>query len=179
MYDLIPHAPCPTSDPTRTTTEPTAAGALGSLQTQLTNKSMKKKNQLAAPASQPVPPPKTASPSAASTEVNAIQYSESLGGNKKGKNKSKKYDNEKEYKTQNPDVDSKNKRKEKFHCLIYGGDHFTKECPCREEVSKFLKNSPNPTVLKDHFPTQQQFIDHQSLHGPSSSFIDEVKNDVK
>ena len=36
-----------------------------------------------------------------------------------------------------------------------------------------MKISPTPTVLKDPFPTQQQLIDHQSLHGPSSS-IDEV-----
>ena len=59
--------------------------------------------------------------------------------------------------------------------LIGGGDHFTKKCPHHEEVNKFLKISPTLTVLKDPFPTQQQLIDHQSLHGPSSSFIDEVK----
>ena len=37
-----------------------------------------------------------------------------------------------------------------------------------------MKGSSNPIVLKDPFPTQQQLIDHQSLHGPSSS-IHEVK----
>ena len=37
-----------------------------------------------------------------------------------------------------------------------------------------LKGSPTLEVLKDPFPTQQQLIDHQYLHGPSSS-IDEVK----
>ena len=37
-----------------------------------------------------------------------------------------------------------------------------------------MKKSPTPPVRKGPFPTQQQLIDHQSLHGPSSS-IDEVK----
>ena len=83
--------------------------------------------------------PKTASPPIASTKVNAIQSTKSLGGKKKGKNKSNKYDNQHEgNKTQNLDVDSKNKRKENFPCLICGGDHFTKECPHQEEVSKFF-----------------------------------------
>ena len=38
-----------------------------------------------------------------------------------------------------------------------------------------MKNSPTLVVLTDPFPTQNQLIDHQSLHGPSSSSIDEVK----
>ena len=62
----------------------------------------------------------------------------------------------------------------KYPFLICGVYHFTKEFPHREEVNKFLKGSPTPTILKDPFPTQQQLIDHQSLHGPSS-LIDEVK----
>ena len=75
---------------------------------------MKKKNQLATPASQPVPPPKTASSPIVSTKVNAIQSAQYSGGKKKGKNKSKKYDNQQEGKTKNPDLDPKNKRKESF-----------------------------------------------------------------
>ena len=43
------------------------------------------------------------------------------------------------------------------------------------EVSNFLKKAYTPTVLIDPFHTQQQLIDHQSLHGPSSSTIDEFK----
>ena len=87
----------------------------------------------------------------------------------------KKLDNQREGNTPpNPYADSKGKIKIKYPCLICGGDHFTKECPRREEVNKFLKGSSNPTVLKDPFPTQQQLIYHQSLHWPSSS-IDEVK----
>ena len=45
----------------------------------------------------------------------------------KGKNKSKKPDNQQEgNKTQNSDIDSKDKRKVKYPCLICGGDHFMK-----------------------------------------------------
>ena len=38
-----------------------------------------------------------------------------------------------------------------------------------------MKRSPTLAVLTNPFPTQQQLIDHQSLHGPSSSSIDEFK----
>ena len=104
-----------------------------------------------------------------------VQSIESSGGKKKGKNKSKKTDNQQEgNKTQNTDNDSKGKRKVKYPCLIYGGDEFTKEFPFCEEVGKFLKASPTPAVLKDPFPSQQQLIDHKSLNETSSS-IDEVR----
>ena len=46
-------------------------------------------------------------------------------------------------------------QKVKYPSLICGGDHFTKECPRHEEVSKFLKTSPTPAVLKDPFSSQQ------------------------
>ena len=44
-----------------------------------------------------------------------------------------------------------------------------KECPCHEEMSKFLKSNPSPTVLTDPFLSQQQLIDHMSNQGTSSS----------
>ena len=62
----------------------------------------------------------------ASSEVNVIKSTESSNEKKKGKNKSKKPDNQQESnKPQNPDIDSKGKRKVDYPCLIYGGDHFT------------------------------------------------------
>ena len=126
LYDLIDHAPCPTSDPSRLATEPPVDGILGSVQTQTAMKSTKKKNQPVAPVSQPTPPTETSPPPIASLEVNAVQSIEYLGGKNKGKNKSKKYDNEQEgNRPHNPDADSKNKRKVKYLCLIFGGDHFT------------------------------------------------------
>ena len=72
-------------------------------------------------------------------------------------------------------VESRNKRKEKFPCLICGGDHFTKECPCHEEVGKFIKNTPTLAILIDTFPTQNKLIEHQSFHGYYLSSKYEVK----
>ena len=130
--------------------------------------------QATTPSNQQAPPSKTASSLVASAEVNAVQSTESSGGKKKGKTKPKNPDNQQEgNKTQNLDNDSKGKRKVKYPCFIYGGDHFTKECPRHEEFSKFLKDSPTPVVLKDPFPSQQQLIDHKSLNETYSS-TDEV-----
>ena len=50
-------------------------------------------------------------------------------------------------KSPNPDAYLKGNIKVKYPCLICGGHHFTKECPDREEVNKFLKNSPTRSVL--------------------------------
>ena len=90
LYDLIPHAPRPTTDPSRPATEPPIDGILGFVQTQTTTKYSKRKNQTASP---PIPPSKTAPSPIAFVEVNAVQSAESFGGKKKGKNKSKKLDN--------------------------------------------------------------------------------------
>ena len=59
--------------------------------------------------------------------------------------------------------------KEKYPYLLCGGDHFSKECPRRDEISQFLKSNPAPAVLTDPFPSQQQLIDHMSNQGNSSS----------
>ena len=72
LYDLIPHTPHPTSDPSRPITEPLTDGVLGSFQTQLKKKFVKNQNQPTARAIQLVLLPKTASPPIASTEVNVI-----------------------------------------------------------------------------------------------------------
>ena len=87
----------------------------------------KKQTQTATSANQPSPPSKTTPSPVASADVNAIQSTEFSSGKKKGKNKSKNPDNQQEgNKPQNPDVDSKGKRKVKYPCLICEGDHFTK-----------------------------------------------------
>ena len=53
--------------------------------------------------------------------------------------------------------------------MLCCGDHFSKECPCRDEISQFLKSNPAPAVLMDPFPYQQQLIDHMSNKENSSS----------
>ena len=106
----------------------------------MATKPSKKQNLATTLSNQPTPSTKPIPSHVASAEVNTIQSNESSNREKKGKNKSKKPDNQQEgNKTQNSDVDSKGKRKVKFPCLICGGDQFTKECPNPEEVSNFLK----------------------------------------
>ena len=148
LYDLIPHTSRPTLDPSRHATKAPVDGILGSVQTQLKTKYVKKKNQ---PFNQPIPPPKTTSPLVVSIEVNAIQSAESSRGKKKTKNKTNKSDKQQEGKTQNHDVDSKNKGKEKFPYLIHGGDHFTKEC-LRGGSQQFFEKSIHPDSSYRPFP---------------------------
>ena len=62
LYDLIPHAPRTTTDPSRPTTEPHADRILGLVQT-----------QTATPSNQLAPSAKTTPSPVASTEVNVIQ----------------------------------------------------------------------------------------------------------
>ena len=105
-----------------------------------------------------------------SSEVNAIQSMQTPDSIKKGKGKSKKLGNQQE----NPNAtatenDNKGKRKAKYPCLLCGGDCFTKECPCLEEINKFIKSNPTPVVLTNPFLSQQQLIDHMSNQGTSSS----------
>ena len=87
------------------------------------------------------------------------------GGKKKGKNKKKKYSKEKNDATEPTDE----KRKPRYPCLICDQDHFTKECPHSAEVSKIVKGSPIPIVLKDPFPTQDS-----NMVGSSSNPIEDI-----
>ena len=71
LYDLIPHAPQPTTDPSRPATERPTDGIPGLVQTQTTAKYSKK--QTTTLSNQQTPPSKTTSSPIASTEVNAVQ----------------------------------------------------------------------------------------------------------
>ena len=59
--------------------------------------------------------------------------------------------------------------KDKYPCLLCGGDHFMKEFPRCENISKFMKINPTPIVLTNPFSSQQQLIDHMFNQGTSSS----------
>ena len=43
-----------------------------------------------------------------------------------------------------------------FSCMIYGEDHYMKECPHHDEVTKFLKGTSQLAILTDPFPPPQQ-----------------------
>ena len=115
----------------------------------------------------PTKQPQTATPTPStpkvSAEVDSIKTTQTLGNNKKkGKNKNKKPGNQQENPRPTNNDNDKGKRKEKYPCLLCRGDHFSKECPRRDEISQFLKSNPAPVVFTDPFPSQQQLIGHMS-----------------
>jgi hypothetical protein len=105
--------------------------------------------------------PSPTPPTGKTSEVNAVQSTpadknKSIKG--KGKNKEDKNTLQAE-KTKTPPVDDRDKHKPQYPCLIYGDDHYTKDCPRRAEVTKFLQGAPKPpapAILSQPFPSQQQ-----------------------
>jgi hypothetical protein len=161
LYDFLPDAPRPST--TTTSTTPAAShvvdGVIGTFHAQ----------PQSAQAS-PTNPKSTASnvqnalsptPSTDKTsEVNSVQ-STPAGKNKskkgKGKNKEDKNNLQSE-KSKTQPVDDKDKCKPRYPCLICGDDHYTKDCPRRVEVTKFLQGTvkpPTPVILSQPFPSQQ------------------------
>ena len=80
LYDLIPQAPRPSTDPTKPPVETPVDGIFGSIQSPSTTK----------PAKQPQTSTPTPSTPKVSSEVNSIQRTQTSGNKKKGKNKNKK-----------------------------------------------------------------------------------------
>ena len=125
-------------DPTKPPIENLVNGVVGSIQPlSAVNPSKQQITSTTAPSTPTV-----------STKVNAIQSMQTPSNKKKGKGKNKKPGNQQE----NPKAtalknDNKGKRKDKYPYLLCGGGHFMKECPRHEEISKFLKSNPTPTVL--------------------------------
>lgn len=59
-----------------------------------------------------------------------------------------------------------------YPCLIFDEYHYTKECPHHTKVSKIVKSSPTPTVLKDPFPPQDsEMVFHDQY---SSSALENI-----
>jgi hypothetical protein len=110
--------------------------------------------------------------------VNVVQ-STPTGKNKskkgRGKNKESKNNNQNE-KTKTPPIEDRDKRKPRYPCLICGDDHYTKDCPRRAEVNKFLQGTPKPStpaVLSQPFPSQQQasLVIHDQPSTSTSSYV--------
>ena len=40
--------------------------------------------------------------------------------------------------------------------MIYGDDHYTKDYPHKDQVTKFLKGDFEPAILTNPFPPQKQ-----------------------
>lgn len=89
------------------------------------------------------------------SEVNTI---ESFAGKGKQSRKKKKGKGKVKQDTHSKDKSNKNEpydenKKPRYPCLICVEGNYT-ECPHHAKVSKFVKSSPTPIVLKDPFPPQ-------------------------
>jgi hypothetical protein len=134
LYDLIPDAPRPSTNPTPT--PPVAShvvdGVIGTFhaETQSTHAShTNPKSTTSNVQNTPTPTPS----SGKTSEVNSVQ-STPTGKNQnkkkgKGKNKEDKNNNQQSEKAKTQPVDEKDKRKPRYPCLICGDDHYTKDCP--------------------------------------------------
>jgi hypothetical protein len=96
------------------------------------------------------------SPQTQISEVNVVQFSPSQQsrGKKKTKNKSKNTNNNEQPKnpSQTPATKKKPHRKLKFPCIICGDDHYTQDCPHRNEVAKIFQGNSQLVVLSQPFP---------------------------
>jgi hypothetical protein len=129
-------------------------------------------------------------PTGKTSKVNVVQ-STPAGKNKsrKGKDKNKEdKNNSQAERTKTPPIDDRDKRKPGYPCLICGDDHYTKDCPRRAKVTKFLQGTPKaptPGVLSQPFPSQQQaqLVIHGQPSPSNTSYVlmctgDSKKNDI-
>lgn len=108
------------------------------------------------------------------SEINVVESSTSKckqsRDKKKGKCKAKQDTHSKEKSNNNEPFDEN--KKPRYPCLICEEDHYTKECPNCVEVSKFVKSSPTPIVLKDPFPPQgSKIVSHDQSSSSASADI--------
>jgi hypothetical protein len=177
LYNLLPELPRPGTSSTSTTPAASHAadGVIGTTHTHshsvssTTPKSTSSNVQNA---------PSPATPTGKTSEVNVVQ-STPTGKNKskkgRGKNKEGKNNNQTEQPKNTP-VEDRDKRKPRYPCLICGDDHYTKDCPRRAEVTKFLQGTPKPStpaVLSQPFPSQQQaqLVIHDQPSTSTTSYV--------
>jgi hypothetical protein len=184
LYDLLPDLPRPG---TSTSSAPPVAshaadGVIGSTHSHshsvsTTTPKSTSSNVQSAPS--PAPPPGKTS------EVNVVQ-STPAGKTKsrkgRGKNKEGKNNNPNEQ-TKSPPVDDRDKRKPRYPCLICGDDHYTKDCPRRAEVNKFLQGTPKPSTPAVLSQQQASLVIHDQPSTSTQSYVlmctgDSTKNNV-
>jgi hypothetical protein len=137
LYDLLPNVAQANTDPSKPSSSSHVDGVIGSIKTQ----SFSQSTTLS-----------STSPQTQISKVNAIQStpSQQSGGKKKTKNKSK--NNNEQPKNQTPTTEKKPQRKLKFPCIISGDDHYTRDYPLHNEVSKIFQGKSQPVVLTQPFP---------------------------
>jgi hypothetical protein len=132
LYDLLPDAPRPSTSATSTTPAAYHAvdGVIGTFHAQphsiqISSNNPKPISSNVQNAPSPTPPTRK------TFEVNSVQSTPAdKNKSKKGKGKNKEDKNNPHFeKTKTPPIDDKDKRKPRYPCLIYGDDHYTKDCP--------------------------------------------------
>jgi hypothetical protein len=192
LYDFLPNAPHPSTTTTSTTIAASHVvdGVIGTFHTD--TKSMFSTHTNPKSTSYNVQGALTPTPSTSKTyEVNSVQSTPTdKNKSKKGKDKNKedRNNNPQSKKSKTQPVDDKDKHKPRYHCIIYGEDHYTKDCPRRVEVTKFLQGTRKPpthVVLSQPFPSQmkaQLVIHNQTSPSTTSYFLmctsDSRKNDI-
>jgi hypothetical protein len=177
LYDLLPDLPRPNNSSTSTTPAAShaAGGVIGSSQAQPHSvSSVNPKSASSNVQNDSFPAP----PTGKTSEVNAVQSTPA------GKNKSKKgrvknkegKNNSPAEQTKTTPVDDQDKRKPRYPCLIFGDDHYTKDCPRHAKVTKFLQGTPKPpapVVLSQPFPSQQQaqLVIHDQPSSSTTSYV--------
>jgi hypothetical protein len=174
LYELIPNATRPSNDPSKPSNSSHADGVIGSVKTQSKTQStgtIQRPTSTAAPSS--TTPSSTPPTQTQVSDVNVVQSTSSQqpGGKKKARNKTKKNNNNEPPKTQTqtPAVGKRPQQKPKFPCLICGDDHYTRDCPHRDEVAKIFKGNSQPAVLTQPFPQQQSLVAQTPTPGGSSN----------
>jgi hypothetical protein len=141
LYDLLPNFGRDNNDPSKPSSSSHADGVIGSVNTQSTSQSLTLSST---------------SPQNQISEVNAVQStpSKQSRGKNKTKNKSKNPNNNEQHKNQaqTPAIEKQTQRKLKFPCIICGDDHYTRDCPLRNEVANIFQGKSQPTVLTQPFP---------------------------
>jgi len=158
LYDLLPDLPRPGTSTTSTAPAASHAadGVIGSTHSHshsVSTTTPKSNSSNVQSALSPAPP------AGKTSEVNVVQTTpagKTKSRKGRGKNKEGKNNNPNEQ-TKPPPADERDKRKPRYPCLMCGDDHYTKDCPRRAEVTKFLQGTSKPStpaVLSQPFPSQ-------------------------
>jgi hypothetical protein len=132
LYYFLPNATQANTNPSKPSSSSHVDGVIGSIKNQSTSQSTTLSST---------------SPQTEIFEVNAVQStpSQQSGGKKKTKNTN----NNEQPKNQahTPATEKQPQRKLKFPCIICGDDHYTRDCPHRNEVAKIFQGNSQPVVL--------------------------------
>jgi hypothetical protein len=173
LYELIPNATHLNNDPSKPSTASHADGVIGSVKNQSTTQST---GTIQRPTSTVTPSSTAPSSTPTQTQVSDVNVvnstpSQQPRGKKKARKKTKKNNNNEQPKTQpqTPAAGKQPQQKPKFPCLICGDDHYTRDCPHRDEVAKIFKGNSQPVVLTQPFPQQKSLVAQTPTPGGRSN----------